>query len=180
MQWYWLAQCCDWHASLEDILHADWLFVDWQAGGGGYEWQVSGQQLLSALPSRPGHPSRDRQPLHFQQPQGKLSNTPKNTPHVYHVDVLCVSRSLLHVHMFRRSWLFFIHLRSLLLRNFLYQSVFPSGKSWNLINSLMYEYTMKLDKVRLNTWLCFLQQDVFVMSRGTVWSYICNVNVCYC
>lgn len=71
MQWWLLAQCFDWHV----VLLADWLCIDWQAGAGGYEWQVSGQQLLSALPSRLGHPSRGPQPLHLQQPQGKLYMT---------------------------------------------------------------------------------------------------------
>lgn len=70
-----LAQCVYRHESYKDVLLADWLCVDWQAGGWGYEWQISGQQLLSAVPSRPGHPSRDCQPLHLQQPQGNLYRT---------------------------------------------------------------------------------------------------------
>lgn len=93
MQWSWLSEwsVTDMKARKE-ILGVDWLCIDWQAGGGGYEWQVSGQQFLSALPSRPEHPSRDRQPLHLQQPQGELRSTPKsNIVHVYSLSLFNLS-----------------------------------------------------------------------------------------
>lgn len=63
----------------------------WQAGAGRHERQVSGQQLLSALPSRPAHPTGGHQSLHLQQPQGKLHrSTPRSSDTCRHF-ILCTA-----------------------------------------------------------------------------------------